>query len=299
MERIDCIIISTGRAASTAVYQYLDQAGDLALPLNKEPHYWCNVKKYKGLGKLLLEIYIDNKTDYFNLYSKSKMHLDASVGYFFCIDEVVEKLNRAGQKPKIIFLYREPVSRATSLFYEEKKKGMIKTDDVLSEIRTIKPEGLWWENYYDNVAYFNVFKVLEKNFNDILCINQAALQTCGNYVIDEILAFLGLEKIRSIQQLPVNSSAEAAIIIKLGWLRKLYSLPIPFKGVIKEKLIMLAGLLLKNNTPGEKKSELEKFLPFSLGEYRRFRSCINNADILLIDSAGSYTVRDCNENVTL
>ena len=53
MRKLDCLIISTARAASTAVYQYLNVRGNLGLPINKEPHHWCDVKSYPGRYELL------------------------------------------------------------------------------------------------------------------------------------------------------------------------------------------------------------------------------------------------------
>jgi hypothetical protein len=284
LKKVDCLIISTGRAGSTAIYQYINQAAELGLPLNKEPHYWCNINRFGGLGSVLLDIYMESESEYFNLYSKSKIHLDASVGYFFCIDEVIDNLNKAKQDPKIIYLYREPISRASSLFYEERRKNQVSTDKILDEVCLSKSKGLWWENYYDNVAYFDVLRKLEENFKHVLCINQSALQFNGELVIDELLKFLELEKKCDVDLTPINSSAQATIVTKLRWAKKIFELPIPFKREISKKLIELVGQRLKDIHTDELEMDLEKCLSFSNEEYKKFREHINSKDIFLVNS---------------
>lgn len=44
---IDAFIISPGRTASSSIYYSLNEIGDLQLPLNKEPHYFIDLKDKK------------------------------------------------------------------------------------------------------------------------------------------------------------------------------------------------------------------------------------------------------------
>jgi len=99
-------IISTGRAGSTAIYQYLNEMCDLKLPANKEPHFFTSVKKYKNLDGPILDCYVSSLKKYKKLYEKSKFIIDASVGYFFYIDEFIKRVKKLNINPKIIFLYR-------------------------------------------------------------------------------------------------------------------------------------------------------------------------------------------------
>src|SRR5690606_10515477 len=111
------------------------------------------------------------------LYNDSKMMIDASVGYFFCVEEVIRKVKEFGQFPKIVFLYREPRSRAASLFNELRKKGIEDAPDLESALKdaALRTDGLWWERYYDNVRYSDVFEALSNTF-DVLPIEYRHFQ---------------------------------------------------------------------------------------------------------------------------
>ena len=150
-----CLIVSTGRAASTSIYRYLDFAGRLNLPKLKEPHFLCDVTSYEGLNRDISSIYISDKLHYQSLYKHSKLILDASCGYFFSLDNVISNIKALdlAKKPKVIFLYREPISRALSWYNERVKRNLTQADSPITDILSCPHPGLWWENYYDNVLY--------------------------------------------------------------------------------------------------------------------------------------------------
>ena len=84
-------IISTGRAASTSLYNFLNEFYDLNLPDNKEPHFFLDLQKFKKKPEILNYLSVYKLSSYNKLYSKSKIIVDASVGYFFYVDEFIKK----------------------------------------------------------------------------------------------------------------------------------------------------------------------------------------------------------------
>lgn len=280
MRGVDVIIVSTGRAASTAVYQYLDVACELNLPKNKEPHYWCDIHKYGGLHNVLKDIHISKFTDYMDAYSCSKTVVDASVGYFFCLDEVIERLKQEGQAPKIVFLYREPVTRAVSLFNEERRKGSTDANDVSADIKRDRDPGLWWEHYYDNVLYADCFEKMRSSFDSLLAVNYDHFSKDPRSALEEICDFLELDGINldEMSFAPINSSREAVAVARLRKFRRVGHLVPSFA---KRMVVSLAASL------GQKRARhiptgLNRYLPTSIGQYEKFREQIGFEDILCI-----------------
>ncbi len=284
-QNIDALIVSTGRAGSTSLYNYLGEAAIPGLPQNKEPHFWCDIRKYGNIGNLLSKIYVDKYDDYFDLYRDSKIVLDASVGYFFCLDEVLKRLKHSGQSPKIIYLYREPVSRARSLYYEELKKGEELKEDLIEEISLEKDPGLWWENYYDNVAYSEVFSNLKKTGWDMICINQMYFKQNTGSVLSAVIEFLGLTKVADYSSLNLNSSAEAATYIRFPYLGRLLGSKLPGFKVLRRILPKIIGESIKYNASPGWRRLVEKNLPFSIQEFNKFRLLIQEKDIFRVETS--------------
>lgn len=287
---VQYMIISTGRAASTAIYRYLDIAGFLNLPKEKEPHYWCNIPNYPGIYNLIWEIYTPDEQDYLKLYQNSKIILDASCGYFFYLDDVIQKLTQSQQPqkmPKVIFLYREPISRALSWYNERKRKNLTNAEDVVADIKSVPAPGLWWEHYYDNVLYATRFCQLQEYFDAIVAVNYDYFARQPKAVIAELLAFLniapnGLENLTCV---PVNSSQETLAqggLIEISYLRTLGShLPVGLKRWLSNQLVRHRGLRLKKKQLEQyyQKPDMTSLLPISVTEYKQFREQISNQDL--------------------
>lgn len=277
-QQVDCLIISVGRSASTAVYKYFNDACQLNLPLNKEPHFWCDITKYQGRYKSLDDIYIKDWNEYFGLYSGSAKVIDASVGYFFCIDEVVRKLEFLKQKPKVIFLYREPVSRACSLYNELERKGLTTSCSVDQEVSLKKDAGLWWECYYDNVMYMDNFRIMESYFDELLLVSYDAFRASPVEAFSRMADFAGMSIVSEIDYCPVNTSAEAKMKSGFKGLKSMASLlPSPAKAYLKRHLMKM---LAKEARGG--RGDLTAYLPLSIDQYDKFRRHIENRDILCL-----------------
>ena len=201
-------IISTGRAGSNAIYSYLNKMCDLNLPNNNAPHYWIDVEKYHNKAGAILDCYVADYQKYMSLYINSKIALDASVGYFFYIDEFLENLKKKSIEPKIIFLYREPIGRTISHFNQLKKKKMTKFSSIYKELNIKWDKGTWCERCYDNIFYYDVFKKINKNFKDVLLINFKDFKNNPHDELKKIINFLEFQQIKSIDYWPINASSD-------------------------------------------------------------------------------------------
>lgn len=231
------LIISTGRAGSTTVYNYLNQRKDLKLPKNKEPHHFVNIKKYKGLYELINKIYISNKEEYLSLYCDSHVIMDASVGYFFYIEEVVKKIKDYKLNPKVIFLYREPVSRLNSLFSEIRKKKIINCE-MKNFLDTEYDSNFWWEYHKDNVFYFDVFNCLKDNFDDMISIDYKLLDTKPRMFFKIIDDFVKIENRSKVSFVYENSRLENYLfkLIKINFRGKSYLIKFILKNNFLRKI---------------------------------------------------------------
>jgi len=270
---IDCLILSTGRSASTSIYHYIDQRAKLALPWNKEPHTLIRLQRYPNRSQLADEIHVSDINAFEALYANSKLMIDASVGYFFYIQDLIATLRDLKQVPKVVFLYREPVSRAASLFNELRKKRFEESPSLVDALSRQKPENLWWENYYDNVPYFDNYCLMQSYFKDILSISYSDISTQPLVVVDRILAFLGTQAIADLDYSRYNSSAEATA---LAWGQRLPHLKKLLPPAAKRALINLYSRL---HVPRSYANQnIEKYLSYSMQQYRLFKAHISPSD---------------------
>lgn len=289
---VDCIIISTGRAASTAIYRYLDMAGSLNLPENKEPHYWCDLSNYQGLTDLVQRIHVSEERNYFDLYKRSKIVLDASCGYFFCLDKVIESLKRRSKReemPKIIYLYREPVGRAISWYNERRRKNLTQAGEFFEDLQKASgfASDLWWENCYDNIFYDANFRLVEKNFDEVFALNYQYFAEQPINVIDDLLRFLKIAptNLDNLVCDPINSTQEAlarTILSKHTYLQDIGGhLPPKLKRWLSRQLVHYRGAHLKKKQSDKysRETDIASLLPVSVAEYRKFRERIGHQDL--------------------
>jgi hypothetical protein len=208
----DLFIISTARSGSSAVYSYLNQIYNNQISLkNKEPHFFLKLNKYKNRPSEIKKYYIDNKKKYLEIFKGDKLSIDASVGYFFEIDEFIKnvKKNFKKKKPKIIFLFREPNSRAKSLYLKkiitEKENSNSKFEKLLKKKYQ---KNSWWLNYYDNVYYYKNFLKLKDYFSNILIIDYKQVKNINKKlgIIENFLKKKVNKKNRKLKLKKLNQS---------------------------------------------------------------------------------------------
>jgi hypothetical protein len=230
---------------------------------------------------LLESILVEDRRAYEALYADSRLMIDASVGYFFYIDEVVSRLQAEGERPKVVVLFREPLGRAASFFNELRKKGMDSAPTLEESLRRERPPHLWWEYYYDNVPYAELWRKVQGTLGDVMAVNYDAFAKDPAQVTGQIAEFVGVPRRAAVDYRPMNSSA-AAVVSRYAnaapWASKI--LPRPFKRAVIQTIHRL-----RRSAPDG--SELEEFFPYSLSQYSEFTSLIGGKDIYYV--AGDQT----------
>lgn len=189
----DLFIISTARSGSSSLYTFLDKIYNKKTTFNnKEPHFFLKLKNYKKKPKLLKKIYINDMQKYKDLFKSKNLSIDASVGYFFEIDEFLKNIKKikVNKKSKIIFLFREPFGRAKSLYLKNIAIGNENYNtQFVSLLKKKIKKNYWWTNYYDNVFYYSSFLKLKNFFSEILIIDHAQIKKLDNKlnIIEEFL----------------------------------------------------------------------------------------------------------------
>jgi hypothetical protein len=220
---VDCVIFSTGRAASTSIYRYLDEMCALDLPANKEPHYWLEgALNYKGVPAILKGIHVADPRGYEQLYQNARLSVDASVGYYHYAKKVVAKIHSAGEIPKILMLVREPISWARSLHVENLYQGIERLrslDDCLAEDRA--DLNLWWQLRYRDIRYREVFETLTAAFPEVMLVDYDDFRADVDGVMREICRFLDLDVLAPPSGEVHHSSRERANHIRFAGLKRI------------------------------------------------------------------------------
>ena len=117
----DLFIISTARSGSSSLFKFLNDLYNNGKLSAKEPHFYLQINQYKKKPKNLSMEYIGNQKKYLSNFKDIYLSIDASVGYFFEIDDFLKnlKIKQIKKKPKIILLFREPNGRAKSLYIKK------------------------------------------------------------------------------------------------------------------------------------------------------------------------------------
>jgi hypothetical protein len=164
------------------------------------------------------------------------------------------------------------------LFNELRKKEITQSINIEEDLAKKREPGYWWEYYYDNVAYFDVYKRIEAYFDFVLSINYELFSQQTDIVMNRILEFLGIEKQTEIDYVRYNSSSEANIVHKLRsfmWLASV--VPWRLRALLRIYIRRRAGRYasLRNNS-------FENNLIFSMDQYDSFRNYVNHKDIICI-----------------
>ena len=283
-------IISTGRAASSSMYRYMDEFFELNLPRNKEPHYYLNAKKLKKKPNILKKLLTTKKKTYKSLYRNSKVSVDASVGYFFYIDDFLKRSKLDYKNSKIIFLYREPIERAKSLFTKQFINGYernLNFKEAFSR-KNSKIDKNWWQFYYNNVNYFNNFLKIKQFFKEILVIEFKSYPLFLSKHKSILENFLKLEKknTKKITAVRTNTSNIQNILVYTNFVKffkkknKIKNLFKLIKHFIKYMKIILLRIRMNN-------ANLSIYFQESLSEYRQLNLYLKNYKIC----KGVYIVR--------
>lgn len=265
----DIFVVGAPRCGTTYLASILGQHPSVFMCPVKEPHYFAfpdisladfrpalrkrinqfdltdyvNQKEKKPVHR----IYVEKKEDYLKLFSQAPpeaLLAEASPSYLWA-KGAAERIYRENPEARIIMMLRNPVERAVSQYFIERKMGMTQrpaADDIRFDLRF--PHRKWGASplyaelgLYSGqiVRYLNTFG-MEKVFIGFL----EELEKNQNHFFNKLFAFLN---ITSMQVSSETGSRNAGEIPRIDWMNQFRHVPAVkslhrklLKGAFKNKL---------------------------------------------------------------
>lgn len=118
------IIAGVNKAATTSLYAYLATHPDICASPVKELQYFLPLRYGQTLGS------IEDYTQHFENCTAKRYRLEATGGYFYGGYPVAQAIQNTLDKPKVILVFREPISRLFS--YYKFKKSTLELSETIS-----------------------------------------------------------------------------------------------------------------------------------------------------------------------
>lgn len=159
MRKIDVMIIGAQKAGTTYLKNILSRHTEISTHIQTEFSYFRDEKEYeKDYTTLYRKSFRKHK-------SKAKIILAKNAGIYDS-RKAIERLQKHNPDCKIIFLMREPVSRAVSSYNMEVFNGWLQTD--FEELRTIiennKQDDVLYQLFINLGLYIKHIRVLKEYF---------------------------------------------------------------------------------------------------------------------------------------
>ena len=198
----DFLLIGAQKSGTTSLFHYLAQHSQVAVnPRKRKEIYFFNQESNR-----VLEAY----RQYFPLCSVPGLVGDGTTVYFHS-PEVPERVHHLLPKVKLVLVLREPSARALSHYYHHVQRGREKrsTEEAFSEETLLNYEagtlrsGLSFR-YLSNGDYAYHLERWLRFFpeNQILVVQAERLFREPQFVVDDVVDFLGLEQ-EPLLELPV------------------------------------------------------------------------------------------------
>jgi hypothetical protein len=185
MERPSAFLIGCQKTASTWIYKSLQEHPDINVANNDAVHFFT-INYYKGF---------DWYESLFEQKKGAKVTIDTTPSYYRSI-VVPERIKNYTNAPKFIISLRNPIDRAFSHYWHEKKKGTIKhsfEDAVFySEFGNYDLYSNWIESGYYYYWIKNFLKYFDKE--QFLFLKYEDLNVNSKSFINQIFDFLEVDK---------------------------------------------------------------------------------------------------------
>jgi hypothetical protein len=190
----DFFIVGAGKSGTTSLYQYLIQHPSVFMPLNKEPHFFAERPGFTPLFKDL-ESYLS----IFAACPEGAVAGEASTSYLPS-PTAAHRIHEVQPKARIIMVLRNPVDRAYSLYWYNRKrfKETLSFEDALAaeEERARKPKRLLSFRIYveSGMYYEQVMRYLRTFGNDSVKVYLFEdLKIDGGAICRSTFQFLGVD----------------------------------------------------------------------------------------------------------
>jgi hypothetical protein len=207
-------IIGAAKAGTTALYDYLTQHPQVFLSQVKEPEFFSREDYYARGLDWYQDWYFEGAEDY-------PVRAEATPHYLYWSEKVAPRIKEAYRERPVKFVvsFRDPVSRAYSLYWNMVREGEedLDFDEALRvEERRLKQNryelyqlGSMAYGYSAGSRYASLLQPYLKLFSlkSFFFVFQDDLKSRVNETCEEIFEFLGIES--SIQIKPSNSNPAA------------------------------------------------------------------------------------------
>ena len=287
--KINFLCVGAQKSGTSSLHYILKQHPDVCLASNKETHFFDEHENYvKGLDWYY--------STFFDHYTGQKICGECTPEYMY-FEEVPEMLFKAfGADIKLVFLLRNPVTRAFSHYMMSKKRlyethsfeeaiqleeERIKKDYFHKSHFSYLTRGYYTEQIKRYLKYFPKENMMFIRFEEDFVKNREK-------TINELCEFLGVKG----QGLDVNIKSNTGKTPRYKWLPKFIYKPDTMKQLIsflpdklRRKLIKIGyELALKDNDSEKLSPELKaKLLP-------RFEKEINNLEALINKDLSGWRV---------
>lgn len=257
------LICGTQKGGTTALYHYLREHPEIFMPKVKEVHFFDlnwqrGLKWYEG---------------YFEGVKNAKAIGEASPFYMY-LEEVPKRIYEVLPDVKLIFILREPVSRAYSHYWHEVRLGyesLTFEEAIKMEEERLSTKDIFYRQQYsykDRGKYVTQLRRYRKYFSDeqMLILLKEELKKDPQKVMKEVFEFLGVNlEFKSPNWYTPHYIGESPRIWRLQQLKSKISSP------LLKKLIDWINLKpgYPPINPQTKKSLNEYFKPYN-NELERF-----------------------------
>tara|TARA_R110001592_G_scaffold122742_1_gene329766 strand:+ start:4291 stop:5223 length:933 start_codon:yes stop_codon:yes gene_type:complete len=245
-------VVGAQKSGTTTLYDWLSQSEDVALPWSKETHYFSDS-----------ELYLKGNSWYLKQFQFKRNHrvageVDPEYMYF---PECAERIKKFSVNPKLIFLLRDPLSRAYSNYLMSVRRGyesLSFADALNTEKERLESGGRFSKihhGYMERSLYAKQIKrmltyfpsssimilLFEELFSSQDSANGALRKVCDFIEVDANKLSIDVAVIENQASEPV-STVLRDFVYKQNFLKKLIGRAIPSR-VLKIKIMQLVDKL--------------------------------------------------------
>ena len=205
MFKIDFFILGAQKSGTSTLHEVLRSNSLIALPENKETHYFSFDEKYK-LG------YNWYKSQFSN---NGKIYGEVDPSYLY-IKKSAKRIKEINSKPKFIIILRKPIERSFSHYLMSKNRGYEKLsfkeaiDIESSRLESTNIFDITNFSYLDRSNYSKQILLYKKVFpeSDFLYLkfDDFFVSDKSNKMYKEIFSFLSLDYEGEIKEIHINRS---------------------------------------------------------------------------------------------
>lgn len=221
------LIAGTARSGTTALHEHLGKHPDLFMPLQKEPCFFTFYNEQPVFTNARHN-YITRKEDYLQLGENPEGRIwgESSTPYMYFYEKTVKNIKRLvtrSEDIKIILVLRDPSDRAYSQYMHNRRdlREPLSFEEAIEAEKGRISENWHFDFFYvDKGFYFKQVKHYLENFKHVKIIMFDDLEKHPDRVVEEVLAFLGLEMKDYLKDVKKrNQSGE----MKVKWVKRLMS----------------------------------------------------------------------------